>query len=154
MRLEHTFTTLRDFGSFIFARKFYYADGLGLYPPGKVEQIAQKLLAPLQEPLDKLVRNIYSPPLIAALNVVAVGAVTVFIYPQESFTVLQTLAEPFLHLEPHMFRLLGYLCTEAALTNLMIRTIARLNDTELLKAWEERRVLPLHLGAVPITGTQ
>lgn len=147
MSVESPFHSVRDYFSFIGAKKFYYTQQLDKeFTPSRLERYSQKVLAPFLYPVDKLCENINQPILLAVANVVGVAATTVFFYPNHSFQAIQTACSPFFELEPWMLKFGTYVMAETAITSLMVRTFARLNQTDLLQAWKNREVVPLHFG--------
>lgn len=145
--IKQTFNTCKDYVSFSLARSFRYTqDPEKEFPPSKLEKFSQKALAPLQWPLDQLLRNINSPILVVAINIVGIAATTIFFYPDKSFKALQTACSPLFHLEPWMMKFGAYLTSEFTITSLMIRTLDRLNRQDLLDAWKKKEITPIHLG--------
>lgn len=142
-----------EYTKFIMAKEFRYSDNLqNKYPPSKIESISNSLLAPLKFCVDGALKNIYKPAFIAAINVVGIGIITTLIYPDQTFSIIQTGCSPFFDLNPAMLKFGVYLISESVITLLMVRSLSRLNQTELLTLWKEKTVVPIQLGmqVVPV----
>lgn len=147
MKLDHTFDSVRDYFSFIGAKKFHYADQpTKEFATSSLEKYSQKVLSPFLYPIDKLCENINQPILLVAANIIGVAATTVFFYPDLSFKTVQMACSPFFELEPWMLKFGTYLLSETAITGLMVRSFARLNQADLMQAWKNREVVPIHFG--------
>ncbi|MBP9842104.1 MAG: hypothetical protein KBC64_06750 [Simkaniaceae bacterium] len=146
MRVE-SLSAFKKYLSFIGAKEFQYVDATkGEFLVSKTEEISNWVLLPLERPLDFVCKNFNQPFFIATLNVVAVAAVTIAFYPDRSFQTIQSVCAPFFHLEPWMMKLGAYLGSETMISALMVRTFSRLNRAELIDAWENKQIIPIHLG--------
>jgi len=138
---------LRNYLSFIGAKDFCYSDDANKkFPSTGIEKLTNRLLTPLQVPLDFTLKNFNRPLFVAALGVVGIAALTIGIYPDRSFQTLQVVCSPFFNLQPWKLKYGAYLLSETMITSLMVRTIARLNTTPLVNAWNAKEISPIHLG--------
>ena len=137
-----------DYFSFMLAKSFHYTDDPNKeFPPSAVEQLSRKVLAPLQVPVDVLLANITEPVMIIAIGVAGVAATTVVFYPDLSFQLVHAVCSPFIDFEPWMMKFATFCVLETGLNLLAIRTIMRYRNKELRAAWENRTIVPIHMGS-------
>lgn len=144
------FSSWGDYLKFVFAKGFYNPETEEEIAPSTMEKISQKIYGIFQKPIDMMLTNIKEPWFIAGINIVGVTAVTVAIYPDQSFEVLKTACSPFFQLEPGNLKSVVYGLIQTTIFGLWARTMARLNDSQLVNAWEKREILPIHLGSIEV----
>lgn len=138
-----------EYTKFVMAKEFRYSDNIqNRYPPSKLESASNYILAPLKYCVDGALKNVYKPAFIAAINVVGIGVITTLIYPDQTFGIIQAGCSPFFNLNPSMLKLGVYLISESVLTLMFLRSMSRLNQTELRILWKEKAVIPIQLGMV------
>lgn len=141
------FPSISNYLHFLCAKKFSYAEENTPFPPNFFERIASAALAPLQNSLGKLIENINKPIIAAPIGIIGVGLITVFFYPDISFGILQKTCAPIVELESWMLKFAFFILCQSMLISAGVRTIARLNDSALLQAWHEKKIVPVHIGS-------
>jgi hypothetical protein len=139
------FQSWGSFSRFAFAREFLI-DGAPRERP-LLEKGVNLLTGILLKPYDYFLRNIYSPPLVAAVTLTALVAVTMFFYPKQFHTAACKILPPFKRLQAKHLRFTLFTLSQMLIWGIGIRTLSRLNDSALMRAWVQGRAVAVPLGA-------
>jgi len=145
------FTSWADYGHFSFAREYVTQAGEPYaYDRNWLETIGHAMAWPVLQPANFIAREIQNPLVILALTVSAIALATIAFYPTQFFGALSTIA-PFLSkFHPWMAKFALFLCIEITIAGIGLRTLGRVTNDDLMLAWTNREIRPLHIGAVAV----
>lgn len=143
------FTSWKDYFSFSLAKEFVEVktDQVFFQKPTVLERLGQLLSKPFIEPVHLLASNVKNPVFIVALSTAALTLTSIAFYPEESMRVLSTLCPPLQKVESWMVHFAAYVSVQTTISALCLRTLGRLSNDQLLKAWQRREIKALHIGS-------
>lgn len=104
-----------------------------------MEKIGEVLVSPYFKPGDFVLKNIRNPLFITAAVIVGLALTTLVFYPE----VVPAIGIVALALKGWVF-----LLTQSAIAGLGLRTLGRLNNSDLMTSWSSRKLVPVPMGAV------
>lgn len=142
------FETFKQYQDFALGRGFATKEKEFAYPKERLEKLGGYLVAPIFRPLDKTLQNVRNPLVILVLTVSAIAALTIAFYPAQFFSTLGKALPILLKITPAHVKFGLYAIFQATILGLGIRTFGRLNNEELVAAWNRGELRPIPLGAV------
>lgn len=113
------------------------------YTQNNLEKVGNFLSRPVLGPLDFSVRNGRNPLFILALTVVGVFTATMLFYPA-------VIAQAITPLALLVIKTGSFIALQSAILGLGLRTLGRLNNPELMKAWDNAEIVSNRFGSVRI----
>lgn len=144
------FNSWQDYSRFALAREFIeHGTGRAYKPQSNLATKGGSILtAPLLGTMDKALAQFRNPPMIAALTCTALAATAFVFYPASSFAIATALF-PFLrHVTANHLHFALFALMQMTIAGLGLRTLGRLEDKELLAAFQQKRIEPVPIGAI------
>lgn len=116
----------------------------------RLEKLGELLSRPILKPFNFFLREIRNPLVILSLTVTLVALATLLFYPAQLMLAVSTLL-PFLGgIQPWMAKLAFFGLVEVTVAGIGLRAFGRMCNSQLRRAWEQRQIIPVHLGAKKI----
>lgn len=143
------FDSWKHYFNFVFAREFRYVSNDEKFNPSKhtiLQKIGGLLCKPIVNLADYTFLNIRNPLVILSWTIAAVAAASIIFYPVE-FIDFMSKALPFAQkIEPWMLKLSLFTILESTILGVGLRTIGRINNSELWTAWRAKEIYAVVLG--------
>jgi hypothetical protein len=147
-----SFDSWRSYFAFSFAREFADRETGEIVQrqPSRLEKIGASLAAVLVSPLDAVMREFRNPLVIVALTATVLFFTSIVFYPVQTMAIACRIL-PFLKYI-HAGHIKGalYVLSEAVILGLGLRTVGRLSNADLMRAYREKRIIPIPIGSVRI----
>lgn len=133
---------VNNYLQFVFAREFRETNSLSkiAYRENWLQKLGEIIITPLGKPTELAVRKITHPVTVIALTALAALAVTIVFYPG-----VVAMALPML--EAWMVKAALYLLTEATILGWGIRAFGRIQNEELVAAWNNKQCMAIMPGS-------
>jgi hypothetical protein len=143
--MEH-FETFASYVHFSLARDFNVKDDSQtpyLYPKNNCEKVGNLLSKPVLAPLDFSMRHGRNPLFIMALTIVGVFTATMLFYPAVVAGVISVTALL-------VIKIAAFTLIQTSIIGLGLRTFGRLNNPQLMDAWDRQNIAINKFGSIRI----
>lgn len=149
-----SFDSFRDYFRFVFAREFYRVDANQIpqdkfeYTRGNLEGLGVTITKLGTFLADGSLRNITNPIFITALGIAAIAMVTILFYPTQFVGAVGYVLPAVHSIKPWMLKFGLYLSLQSMTIGMIVRTLGRLRNDQLMQAWTRREIIPIPLGSI------
>lgn len=142
------FNSVRDYFRFVGAKEFWSTDE----HPEKfeeknlLERIGDICIYALHRPTDGILRNIKSPVFVVSTAIIASAGATYLFYPEWSSQVIVELLPWSSKITPGMLKKIGFIFTQTTIFGYVLRSLGRLNNSQLRELWSQEALTPVFIG--------
>lgn len=135
------FDSYKSYFGFALAREYAYIDSCRpfSYNKSRMEKIGEFIASPLLKPGDYVLKNMRNPLFITAAVIIGLALTTLVFYPALIPGLLAFSAG---------LKGLVFLLTQSSIVGLCMRTLGRLNNTQLMTAWKNREIQIVRVGSM------
>ncbi len=148
------FDSWKHYFSFAMAREYAAPQRQGQEPitpphqPNSVERVGHSLAAVVISPLDAVLRGIRNPLVVVSTALVLIFLASIAFYPVQTWGLVTTVLPFVSKIQAHHIQAVCYGVSQVVILGLGVRTIGRLSNEALMRAYRAKEVVPVPIGAI------